>query len=97
VGKGKGKGVTLSSTQVEGAAPPICRKHEANSDAPCHACRKRRQWDEQQNAAQAADELDAKRKAREASINCPDCHGTNVIEVGDNAVRKCDHRAVAHA
>jgi hypothetical protein len=96
VGKGKGKGVTLSSTQVGGAAPPICRKHEANSDAPCHACRKRRQWDQQQTEVQAADELLARRQAKDRADSCPTCHGTNWIPDTDPAV-KCHHEAAANA
>jgi hypothetical protein len=95
VGKGKGKGVTFSSTQVGGeSAPPICRKHETNSDTPCAACKKRREWDELQTATLAADELQAKRLAREVAEQCPACHGTNLIDIEDNLTRKCNHQHI---
>ena len=91
VGKGKGKGVTFSSTQVEGGAPPpICRKHKENSDDPCAACRKRRLWEERTHAVAAQDELEAKRRARELSENCRICQGTNWIPDTDPAI-KCNH------
>ena len=96
VGKGKGKGVTFSSTQVGGAAPPICRTHKENSDSPCVACRKRRVWEERQTERQAADELHARRLAKERADNCTTCHGTNWIPDTEPAV-KCDHRVAFHA
>jgi hypothetical protein len=98
VGKGKGTGVTFTGNQVVGeAAPPICPKHKINSDSPCAACKKRREWDEVQSAALAADELQAKRVARERAEQCPNCKGTNTIDVGENEVIKCDHLEVSHA
>ena len=91
VGKGKGTGVTSSSTQVGGAAPPICRKHKENSDAPCAACRKRREWAEDEAASRAADELHAKRLSRERGEQCQTCHGTNWIPDTEPAI-KCNHQ-----
>lgn len=44
-----------------------------------------------------ADELEQRRRLRETAANCPLCHGTNVIDVGDDSVRKCDHQAASHA
>lgn len=97
-GVGKGKGVThLSSTQG-GSARPICSKHpDGNSEGNCRGCMKTRQWDEQHAAELAADELEQKRRWRALVASCPDCHGTNTIDVGDNVARKCHHPAVAHA
>lgn len=75
-----------------GERRPECPTHEQNSDGNCRPCMRRRQWDEQHEA----DELDRRRTARAAakalSDNCPTCHGTNLIDVGDNEVRKCDHQ-----
>ncbi|TXH20576.1 MAG: hypothetical protein E6R06_21815 [Mycobacterium sp.] len=90
----------------EGTDPrPICTKHDENHDGPCHACRRRREWDrdnagrieaaerEQRRAAQAA--------AEQAIRDCPLCDdgawllgkdGTPM----DPAV-KCDHQETAHA
>lgn len=90
VGKGKGKGETLVDGYL-GGEPPKCSKHKQNSDSPCQACKKRRLWEEQQAAVQAADELHAKRLARERADNCPLCNGTNLIEVSENQVIKCRH------
>jgi len=88
----KGGGVT----SVDANQPPPCSKHPENSDQPCAACRKRRLWEESEAERLAADELYARRVAKERAENCPVCHGTNVIEIGDNRVRKCDHAAVSH-
>jgi hypothetical protein len=66
------------------------------NDDPCRACGKQREWDEANEAALAADELAAKRSAREAAESCPTCHGTNWLPDTEPAVR-CDHRAAANA
>jgi hypothetical protein len=98
-GNGKGKGVShLSSTQG-GSARPNCLKHpNGNSeDVNCRPCMKRREWDETHAVKLEADELEAKRRARALIAECPDCHGTNTIEVGDDAARICEHLAVFHA
>lgn len=97
VGKGKGTGVTLSSGLSRGAAPPKCRKHKDNSDTPCQACKKRRLWEEGEAQRKAADELHARRLARERAENCPTCHGTNQIEINENTVRKCNHEGATTA
>lgn len=76
---------------------PNCPDHEENFEGPCRRCQKRREWDETHESQVAADELDRKRRLREIAANCPDCHGTNTIEVGDNEVRKCDHGLADHA
>lgn len=96
-GVGKGKGVThLSSTQG-GSARPICSKHpDGNSEGNCRGCMKSRLWDETHAAEIAADELEQKRRWRAVVASCPDCQGTNLIEVAENRVVKCSHRAVLH-
>lgn len=83
----------------DGAGRPICSKHPNGNDTDenCRGCMKARQWDESHASELQADELEAKRRAREISEQCPDCHGTNVIDIADNEVRKCDHRAAVHA
>jgi hypothetical protein len=72
------------------SAPPPCPRHQENSDAPCHDCRRIRIWEEQQHAVAAADELEAKRRARDAEKNCPICEGTNWVPETEPAI-KCDH------
>lgn len=69
---------------------PTCNRHPENHTGPCEACGHRRAWDQ---ARAAADEAERKRIA----ANCPMCQGTNLVEVGDNEVRKCDHQVPAHA
>ncbi|HVT99943.1 MAG TPA: hypothetical protein VHE33_20755 [Acidobacteriaceae bacterium] len=87
--------LTSSSSQV-GEAPPICPKHPENSDAPCPACKRRRLWETTQRERQERDELEQRRRLREIRDNCPDCNGTNLIDLGDE-VRKCDHSKVRNA
>jgi hypothetical protein len=93
--------VTFSgrATEVDARdAPPPCRKHPNGTDKPCGACGARRRWEQERDAATKADELDGRRRARERAENCALCHGTNVVEVGDNMARKCDHtHEAAHA
>lgn len=72
-------------------APPPCRQHPNGTDKPCGACGARRRWEQQQSEAAHADELDSRRRAREWAENCPHCHGTNLVEISDNTVRKCEH------
>ena len=90
-----GRYLTLSSTQV-GEAPPVCRKHDENSTTPCHACKQRREWDQAQEAEQAAGELAARRAERDRAQSCRICQGTNWIPDTDPAVR-CTHQEMAHA
>jgi hypothetical protein len=56
---------------------------------------KRREWDEahqaQQHATNEATQLDTKRRAKERADNCPDCHGTNLIDIDDTTATKCTH------
>jgi hypothetical protein len=65
----------------------------------------RRKWDERHAADMAADELDAKRRSRDAATqavrDCPDCD-TDGWTLGPDGTpadpaRKCEHRAAAHA
>lgn len=64
---------------------PQCLEHETNSETPCPACRRRREWDDQH----AADELERKRSARQALIAtvkaCTACDefGRTVNDEGD--------------
>ncbi len=97
VGKGKGMGVTVGNNLRGVARRPNCSKHpNGNSEqANCRACMRRREWDDNQAATEAADELDGKRRARERADACPDCHGTHTIPDGPDQVRKC--KGAAHA
>ena len=99
-GVGKGVGVTHLGNNSGGEnARPVCSKHPNGNDKDenCRGCMKCRQWDESQATARRDDELRIRRQARELADKCPDCNGTNTIDVGENEVVKCEHRAVAHA
>jgi hypothetical protein len=93
VGVGVGTGVTSGGTSV-GENRPHCSQHQDNSDGPCVACKRRREWDE----SHAANELDAKRTARAAAKaladNCQVCEGTHWVP-NTYPVQRCDHQAVA--
>ena len=91
-GTGTGSGI-CSVVGHLGEGRPKCRTHEENHDGPCHACQRRREWDE---AAVEADELNGKRIARERREGCRICHGTSWIPNTDPAV-KCTHQEAAHA
>jgi hypothetical protein len=71
---------------------PTCSKHEENSETACRACKRRREWDDNQQVAEASDELEAKRRSREMSENCRICQGTNWIPDTDPAI-KCNHES----
>lgn len=92
----------VTSADAGESPRPHCPKHEENFDGPCHACKKRREWDETHESRVRADELDAKRRLREIAASCPDCHGTGVIDEGENDAgypvsRRCDHGMADHA
>jgi hypothetical protein len=91
----KGGEVALGNAR-EPASRPICSKHPNGNDKDenCRGCMKCRQWDESRGADEAADELHAKRLARELAEQCPDCHGTHHIDVGENEVIKCHHQQI---
>lgn len=78
------------------APRPQCPEHQENSNTPCPDCRRRREWDEANEKRLAADELDAKRRAKELRENCPICKGTNWVPGTDPAV-KCNHQEAQHA
>ena len=89
-------------TQVSAEPPPCpppCPRHPNGTETPCGVCKAHRLWLRAQETAREGDQLRMKRRERLRADSCPDCHGTNVIEVGDNAARKCDHPNVelAHA
>lgn len=91
VGVGVGVGVTSVSNHL-GERRPKCSKHQENAETGCRACMRRREWDEAHEQAARADEVTQRRLAKERADNCPVCHGTNVIDVGDNEARKCNHQ-----
>jgi hypothetical protein len=77
-----------------GRPRPECRKHETNSGDKCVDCMKRRVWDEENEAAEKANELERRRRLRDIANNCQVCHGTNWIPDTDPAV-KCNHQEVS--
>lgn len=86
-------------TAREANSRPSCAKHPNGNpaDVPCVGCAKVREWSREHAAEIAADELEAKRRRRDIADNCPDCRGTNLVEVGDDEVRKCEHPYAAEA
>jgi hypothetical protein len=98
-GVGEGKGVTNVSNNSSGVNRPKCSKHPAgNSETEnCRGCMQIRLWDEQHAATLAADELETKRRARAIAASCPDCQGTNIVEISENTARKCNHPGVSNA
>lgn len=73
--------------------PPRCSRHPNGNpkDEPCVGCGRVREWLKARQDELAADELNAKRQAREIAENCPDCNGSNLIDVGQNEAAKCLH------
>lgn len=68
----------LTQADAHDPAPrPHCAEHDENSDAPCRACGRRREWDEAHAAQTANDEITARRNAKTAAIQartaCTDC------------------------
>lgn len=95
-GVGKGKGVSHLSSNSGGEGRPKCSKHPNGTDDPCRGCARVREWDEANAAAVQADELEAKRRARDYADNCPTCEGTNWVPDTDPAV-KCNHERTTTA
>lgn len=76
--------------------PKFCEEHPNGTTRGCGQCREARLRREAAEADQARDELDAKRRRRDAAASCPTCQGTNWIPDTDPAVR-CQHPEVSHA
>lgn len=77
------------------APRPHCSKHPENTDdEQCRPCMKRRIWDEAEEAAvlaaAQADELNAKRRQKDARENCARCEGTNTYIDDAGETRKCN-------
>ncbi len=85
-------------------APPPCPDHPENSDEPCRKCKRRRIWEESHAEQAAADQLDARRRAKAAEVQarqdainaCSMCDEFGEITF-DDAVAKCTHRKADHA
>lgn len=84
-------------TQVsETDPPPICSRHgETNADIPCHACKKRREWQDTRDKFNQIAQAEERRRIKELRENCPRCGGTNTFELREGLVAKCDHRVTA--
>lgn len=77
--------------------PPICSRHgENNSDIPCHACKKRREWSETRQKFDELVQLEERRRLKHLRESCSRCGGTNTVEVRDGLVVKCNHQEVTH-
>jgi hypothetical protein len=100
-GTGTGTGISHLGNYSRGEERPSCARHPNGnpSDDPCHGCGRVRKWDERYGSTEVAEADAAKRRLRDIAANCPDCLGTNLIEVNDSAVAKCQHpyAAVKHA
>lgn len=80
-----------------GEPRPECPDHQENYDGPCRKCQRRREWDER-NAAQAeADELDTRRRQRQARAqaiaDCPVCDENGNRELDNETLTRCDLHA----
>jgi len=95
-----GGGVTKVDARVSETPRPHCSKHKENYEGPCRACKRRREWDEAHADALKANELEAKRREKEAAKslreNCTRCGGNNTYE-DDRGVHPCDHKESRHA
>ena len=76
--------------EPDGLPPRFCEEHPDGTTRGCGACRDARLRREAAEADLARDELDAKRRQRDAATNCPICQGTNWIPDTEPAVR-CNH------
>jgi len=83
-----GGGVT--SVDANGSPRPHCPNHAENYDGPCRKCKRRREWDEEHEAEIQRDQLEAKRRLKDAAKLCPRCQGTNTYTVGEGFSAKCD-------
>lgn len=72
------------------ALSPFCAEHPEGTARRCTPCGDAR---ERFNRQREIDQKAHQQRAREIRENCPDCLGTNVVETGEDEVRKCDHRA----
>ena len=98
-GVGMGEGVPHLGSNSGGEPRPTCSKHPNGNlnDEPCQGCKRVREWEKARAVEAEADQLDERRRLREIRDNCPHCCGTNVIEIREGVVAKCDHQAAAHA
>lgn len=82
------RGRVTKVTARDGQTPrPHCSKHPENHDGPCIPCKRRREWDEANAQRLAADELEAKRRAREERAACKLCEGTYWVTDSEPAVK----------
>lgn len=95
----EGGGVT-QATAHEIPPRPECRDHEENSETRCHACRRRREWDQQHDEQIHADELERKRAAKataaQARRECERCDEDGWLLAADGTPAepaiKCNHQ-----
>lgn len=83
--------------EPDGLPPRFCVDHPSGTNRGCGPCREARIRREDAEAELARDELDAKRRQREAAANCPTCHGTNWIPDTEPAVKCHHHQEATHA
>lgn len=83
----------------EGDSPrPRCSRHPNGNpnDESCRGCQRIREWDESREAARTADELEQRRRARDAAqaaiAACTLCDEQGLREIDDNTVTPCDHQ-----
>lgn len=99
------KGGEVTKRNARDTTPPICSKHgETNADTPCMACKRRREWQQEQDTARELDELDERRRIKEETRRavdaCCDCDDDGWVLGPDGTVAepavKCKHQAAAH-
>ncbi|MEC4840525.1 hypothetical protein R2360_13660 [Mycobacteroides chelonae] len=74
----------------------FCDAHPHGTPDRCGDCANARTafnaWQERQAVRDVEIAQADTRRRREQRINCPWCHGTNVRDIGDDLVEKCDHK-----
>lgn len=78
--------------------PPsrFCDEHPMGTRGNCGNCANARTAFNAWQARQAVRDVEIAqadtRRRHEQRVNCPWCHGTNVRDIGDDLVEKCDHQ-----
>lgn len=75
--------------------PRFCSSHPNGAPGVCGPCKQSRIAHEDWDRREADRKQAVRDECRRRSQNCPLCQGTNVIEISDDEVRKCNHDADA--
>lgn len=87
--KGGRETVDTRGLDADGLPPRTCPDHPNGTGDRCGWCKDYRIKHDAAAASRKDDELDAKRRQKEARENCPRCEGTNTYEDAAGKTRKC--------